>query len=137
MKFGGLSEKEIQKITELLSAEQIVFEVKTDAAMLDNNDESMKNNLRHLNSPSISTHVLSLVVEENAFSKMSKSLKNNLLELGITDEVPSELDFLDKEPELIQKELIKGDKRLIGKSFLHQLVVGVGALLIYLLIKKL
>ena len=137
MKFGGLSEKEIKNITNLLGAEGIVFEIKTDQDMIDSNDESMKHNLRHLSSPSISTHVLSINVEDEAFLTMSEELKEKLLEFGITDQVPDELEFSNVEPEMIQSELLNGNKRLIGKSLLHQLVIGGGAMIIYFLIKNL
>ncbi|MFT6633034.1 MAG: hypothetical protein ACJAS4_003003 [Bacteriovoracaceae bacterium] len=137
MKFGGLSEKEIEKITKLLGVEGIVFEIKADLDMIESNEESMKHNLRHLSSPSISTHVLSLDVEDDAFSKMSEDLKAKLLVFGITDQVPDELEFTNEKPELIQGELLNGNKRLIGKSLLHQLIIGGGALIIYFLIKEL
>lgn len=137
MKFGGLSEKEIKNITNLLGAEGIVFEIKTDQDMIDSNDESMKHNLRHLSSPSISTHVLSINVEDEAFLTMSEELKEKLFEFGITDQVPDELEFSNVEPEMIQSELLNGNKRLIGKSLLHQLVIGGGAMIIYFLIKNL
>jgi hypothetical protein len=137
MKFGGLSEKEINEISALLRAENISYEIKTDQEMINSNDQSMKHNLRHLNAPSISTHVLALLVPEDSFNKMSQELKEKLLDFGITDQVPLELDFSEEEPVLVQEELLKGSKRLVGRSFLHQLLIGGGALLIYWAIKSL
>lgn len=136
MKFGGLSEKEIQKLTELLDAEGISFDVSTDQDMIDNHNQSMKYNLRHLNAPSISNHILSLVINDESFSKMSPELIEQLLSFGITNKIPSDLEFSEEAPELIQKELLKGNERLVGSSFLHQLLIAGGAFIIYCIFKS-
>lgn len=119
MIIGGLSEKELQLITDLLNTEKIPFEVGTDENMMKSNQDSMQHNLRHLNSPSISTHVLALKLEPSAFEQMSESLKKSLLDFGITDQIPEDLIIEDKEVEFVQSEITNGNKRLIGKFFLH------------------
>jgi hypothetical protein len=122
MIFGGLSEKEVEKITNALKNESIKFEVSEDASITDANEVSMKNNLRHLSPPSFSTHMLSVLISEDAFSNMSNGLKETLLTFGITNEVPEEFSELTSEPENIHLEITKGNKRVIGTNFIHTIL---------------
>ena len=121
MKFGGLSEKEIIEISALLEAENISYDITSDQDMMNTNAQSMKYDLRHLSSPSISTHVLTIIFDDDAFTKMSTDTKSKLLDLGITDQIPDELEFksnsTDVEP--IQQEILWGNKRITGVSFTH------------------
>lgn len=138
MVFGGLSEQEIEKIASLLEAKKIAYQVQEDQNMNSANEYSMQNNLRHLNSPSISTHILAIEISEESFESMDPETKTALLEFGITNEVPEELEFDENNPnpvEDLQKSHRDGDKRIIGHNLLHQIFVGLGALGIYLLIK--
>lgn len=135
MIIGGLSEKEVLEIEKLLSRERIEYKIIKDDSIIDSNKESMQYNLRHLSSPSISTHVLAIELKEDGFEKMSESLKAELLKLGVTDQIPDELEFNDSQVEPIQSELNKGSKRLVGHNFLHQIFLFAGAGIIYLVIK--
>jgi hypothetical protein len=135
MIIGGLSEKEVNVIEKLLKAENIEFTIIKDDSIINSNKESMKYDLRHLDSPSISTHVLAIELKEDGFEKMSESLKKELLKLGITNQIPDELELNNSEVEPIQSELNKGNKRLVGHNFLHQILLMLGAGAIYLLIK--
>jgi hypothetical protein len=130
---GGLSEQEIKKISELLKSEEIPFEVKTDESMIAANQQSMKNNIRHLTAPSISTHILSIKVKEESFNHMSSGLKESLLEFGITDQVPSEIELQNTEPEIIRNHLNRNNNRIIGANFKHQIIFGLISLTCYLL----
>ena len=125
MIIGGLSEKDVQKISSLLKSESISFTVEMDNSMMDANDYSLKNDLRHLSSPSISTHILSIYLPEDSFSNMSDNLKKNLLEFGVTNEIPDELDLTSLSPEPIQFEMTKGNKRVVGKNFLYECLLAV------------
>mgnify|MGYP001323824806 CR=1 FL=1 len=131
MIIGGLSEKELQAIIALLDSEGISYQVKTDESIMRFNDESMQHNLRHLNSPSISTNVLALELAPEVFETMSENLKASLREYGITDEVPEELFVEDKEIDFVQHEINTGNKRLIGYYMLHSIIVGVIAYIIF------
>ena len=131
MIIGGLSEKELQAITALLDSEGISYQVKTDESIMRFNDESMQHNLRHLNSPSISTNVLALELAPEVFETMSENLKASLRGYGITDEVPEELFVEDKEIDFVQHEINTGNKRLIGYYMLHSIIVGVIAYIIF------
>jgi hypothetical protein len=122
---GALSERDVEKISLLLKGENISFTVEMDTSMMEANDYSLKNDLRHLSSPSISTHILSINLPEGSFSKMSDDLKKNLLEFGITNEIPVELDLTSLNPEPIQHEIINGNKRLVGKNFLYECILTV------------
>ncbi|MAZ49829.1 MAG: hypothetical protein CME65_14805 [Halobacteriovoraceae bacterium] len=124
MLIGGLSEKELKTISELLDSEDIKYSIKTDQSILKVNEESLQNNLRHLNSPSISTDILALELDPLAFDSMSENLKQSLLELGITNEVPQDLFVEDREVEHVQHELNTGNKRLIGHYAVHSLIAG-------------
>ena len=124
MLFGGLSEQEVQLVSALLESEGLKFEINTDQGMINANKESMQYNLRHLNAPTISTHVLAISVEEDAFDKMSEGLKAKLLDLGITNQAPPDFDF-DDEPfaENVKRELLVGNKKQVGMYAWHQLLM--------------
>lgn len=136
MLIGGLSEKELQTITELLDSEKIEYSIKTDESILKVNEESLQNNLRHLNSPSISTDILALELVPEAFDSMSPDLKAKLLDLGITNEIPKDLFVEDKEVEIVQHEINTGQKRLIGHYAIHSLIASGIMLLIYYFLDK-
>ncbi len=93
MKIGSLTEQELTKITELLDQENIRYQTGVDQEVMDQNKESMQFSLRHYNSPSISSSLLMIQLEESAFEKMSGDLKAKLLDFGITDEIPEGLEF--------------------------------------------
>ncbi len=137
MIFGGLSEQEVEAISTILSDADIKFEVKEDSMMMESNADSMKYDLRHLASPSISTHVLSIHIDLQSFENLDPRVKEKLLKHGITDEVPEELSHPTDEVRPIQSELNRGTKRLVGHNFLHQILIGLGAFIIYFILKKL
>jgi ribosomal protein L11 methylase PrmA len=129
MYFGGLSEKEVNKICDLLTRENVAFSVVEDNQIHKYNQLSMKNNLRHLNPPSISTHVLAIVVEDNFFQIISDQLKSELVSFGITDQVPPEFELTDEQSwqadahENIHANLVNGNKRVIAFNLKHQLIL--------------
>lgn len=135
MIIGGLSEKEVESLTRLLQSESISHEIITDDSMLEANQESMQYNLRHLNSPSISTHVLAIRLADGALDNISENVKKSLLQYGVTHQVPEEFMDMDQAPENIQREINKGNQRIVGYNFLHQILLGLGAFFIYLLFK--
>ncbi len=135
MVFGGLSEKEVEKISQILEESNIEFNVVMDNQMMDINDESMQYNLRHLNSPSISTDILAIEITTESFENMNEETANKLLDFGITNQVPEELEVDNDEPEAVQKQLITGNMRIIGHNFVHQLLLMAGAFVFYLLFK--
>ena len=102
MIIGGLSEKELAQISELLDFENINYEVSTDDSMVNANNESMSYDLRHLHPPNISTSILAIKLQDNAFESMSEDLKKKLLDYGVTDQVPEEFDQIDTQNGLNQ-----------------------------------
>jgi hypothetical protein len=138
MIFGGLSEKEINKISHLLNENNIGFKVQTDTHIEASNSESIKFNLRHLNSPSISTHVLAIEIEDEDFEQMNEKLASQLLEFGITNVVPEDYDPVEEsDPSETHAEIRKGNKRLIGIDFgLQLLVIGIVAVVVLILKNK-
>lgn len=80
MKFGGLSESEVSKISSILTEEGIEFSVGKDQEIEQFNSGSMKNNLRHYTPPNISTHILAITIEDEHFSKISEQSKIKLLD---------------------------------------------------------
>jgi len=136
MKFGGLSEREIQKISEILSVEGISFEITSDKDIQGFNEASMRNNLRHYNPPVISTHVLAIELSDDDFARISAPAKKKLQELGITDEVPSVEDFIPHTGETIQKELLKGQNRVVAYNLKHQIIVVLVIFFVVWLVKK-
>lgn len=131
MKFGGLSEIDVSKISAILEAEGISYSVGKDQDIEEFNLKSMENNLRHYTPPNISTHILAITIEDDHFHKISDSGKRNLLDFGVTDQVPSPEDFKPFTGESFHKELIEGPKRLVAFNFKHQLILGVVMILIY------
>lgn len=122
MKFGGLSEQEVAKISDILNGEGIPFSIESDVDMHEFNTTSMQNNLRHMTPPNISTHVLAITMDDEAFLKMSVAAKAKLLDFGITDQAPE--DFQPFSGTTIHKELVEGPKRMIGFNLKHQLIAG-------------
>lgn len=94
MKFGGLSEEEVEKIKAILEFERISFEVAHDTEILEANEASIQNNLRHYRPPNISTHILSITINDNDLDKMSLAGKEELLAFGITDKAPDPEEFI-------------------------------------------
>jgi len=135
MIIGGLSETEVVKISELLESEKIIFNVKIDETMINANQKSIEYNLRHLSAPSITTHILSIEFKDHEYSRMSENLKDKLLEFGITDKIPEDLEFSEESINAVQSELLKGSKRLIGFSYIHQLAFMLILFAIYLIWK--
>lgn len=127
MIFGGLSEKELSQISELLEAEGINFEVSTDDSMMNANQESMGYNLRHLHPPNISTSILAIKLQDNAFEAMSEDLKKKLLDFGITDQIPEEFNDLEtqEEPESIHGQINQNNKKMVGTNFLLQAIIAI------------
>lgn len=127
MIFGGLSEKELTQISELLDSENINYEASTDESMMNANQESMGYNLRHLHPPNISTSILAIKLQDNAFESISEDLKKKLLEFGITDQVPEEFNELDtkEEPELIHGQINQNNKKMVGTNFLIQAIIAI------------
>jgi hypothetical protein len=121
MKFGGLSEKEADQISRILTKENVSFKVIYDDDIDDFNRHSIKNNLRHLSPPSISTHTLAIVINDEDFNILSAQCRSDLLPFGIGDQPP---DFLNIDPvanHSIHKDLIEGQKRALGFNLKHQL----------------
>ncbi len=131
MKFGGLSEIEVNHISQILFADGISFSVDKDQEIEEFNRTSMKNDLRHYAPPNISTHILAITIEDHDFSKLSAAARRKLLEFGITDEVPSPEDFVPHTGESIHKELVKGPVKMVAFNFKHQLIFGVLILFVW------
>jgi len=134
MKFGGLSEQEVTKISDILNGEGIAFSVESDADMQEFNTTSMQNNLRHFTPPQISTHVLAIIIDDEAFAKISENARAKLLDFGITDQAPEE--FQPFTGTTIHKELVEGSRRMIGFNLKHQLIVTLVLLAVMYLMKS-
>jgi hypothetical protein len=137
MKFGGLSEVDVKKISEILELDGIPFSIGTDQDMEQFNTISMSNNLRHYSPPNISTHVLAIEIKDDDLIRISPQSKDQLLEFGITDIVPVFEDFHPHSGKTIISELAEGPRRVVAFNFKHQLVVGLAMLLIVLVIRYL
>ena len=135
MKFGGLSEKEVNEISQILKREGIEFHIGQDEEIQEFNSLSMKNNLRHYTPPNISTHILAINILDDAFSKISEEGRAQLLDFGITDVIPSPEDFQPFTGESIHKELVHGPKRLVAFNFKHQLIAGGIFIVIYFVMR--
>lgn len=90
MRFNALSEKEVKTITALLDSEKISYEVIYDEHTLKENDHFIKNNIKYIHAGSFKTNILALDIKDDDFEKMSLSLKNELIEYGISIEIPDE-----------------------------------------------
>ena len=134
MKFGGLSEQDVTKLSDILNGEGIPFSIESDADMQEFNTTSMQNNLRHFTPPQISTHVLAILIEDEAFSKISEGARAKLLDFGITDQAPEE--FQPFSGTTLHKELVEGPRRMIGFNLKHQLIVGLIMLAVIYFLKQ-
>lgn len=136
MKFGGLSETEVSKISNILNVDGIPFTVDKDLDIEEFNSHSMKNDLRHYTPPNISTHILAITIDDKDFHKLSESGRSKLLDFGITDLVPSPEDFQPYAGESIHKELVDGPRRMVAFNFKHQLIFGVVVLIAYYIFRN-
>ena len=136
MKFGGLSESEVEKISAILNAEGVPFSIDKDSEIEDFNSRSIKNDLRHFTPPNISTHILSIAIADEDFLRLSSAAKTKLLDYGITDQAPSPEDFRPFTGSTIHKDLVEGPRRMLAMNFKHQLVAGIVILVIYYLLSK-
>ena len=93
--FGSLAQSEVKVITKLLDSETIPYEVMTDDSVLESNRESINYDLRYLFPAKISTNVLAIEVSDEAFNSMSSELKSQLLDYGISNELPDEYIGID------------------------------------------
>jgi hypothetical protein len=125
MIFGGLSEQEIKKITKLLELNNISFDVKEDEIIKETNQKSLQYDLRHLNSPSISTHILAIEISDTAFGQMNESLLKSLQDFGITNQTPE--GFNESELQSVEElhgKMLEGNKRLIGFENLYLVIIS-------------
>lgn len=137
MKFGGLSEKDVMKISEILGQEGISFSVDKDQELEDFNKTSMSNNLRHYSPPNISTHILAIDIADEDFQRMSETAKKELQDFGITDQVPSPEDFVPFTGETIHKEMNKSHNKVIGMMNLHIVIISLVILALAYLVSEL
>ena len=135
MKLGGLSGQEVENIKKILQKHSIPYEVKTDNEILNFNEESMQNNLRHFNAPNISTHILSIHIEDQDLESISTEAKQDLLQHGIGAEVPKEL-FEATENGSVLKEVNKGNHRLVGYHHLLLWAFSIVFLTLYYLYRE-
>lgn len=138
MKFGGLSEKEVEKISDLLGSENIPFSVDKDEEIEEFNTTSMENNLRHYAPPNISTNILAITIEDEDFHRISDSGKAKLLDFGITDQAPAPEDFKPFTGESnVHQELAEGSKRMVAFNLKHQIITGIIFLVIVYMLRNL
>lgn len=137
MLFGGLSEDDVKKISDILTKEGIAFEITKDSAIEESNAASIKNDLRHFVPPNLSLHVLAISVEDEDFQKISPLARTELQSLGISDEPPLPEDFTPFSGQTIQKTLAKDPQRLVAFNLKHQIIAGLILLIIIGLIKTL
>lgn len=113
MRFGGLSEQEVENIKIILEKDNVSFKIVVDGEVVSSNKDLMESNLRHFHGANISTHILAIEIEDNSFAKISASSKQELLHFGITDIVPSfgetieevvhKLENKEKKPQFFEK----------------------------------
>jgi hypothetical protein len=124
MKFGGLSEIELESIAEILKTENINFSIETDSEITSFNDSSIRNNLRHLTPANLSTHILAISIADEDFEQITDLGKKKLLEFGITNVAPSADEFKSFEGNTILKEMLNGPIKVVGAGFVHQILAG-------------
>ena len=129
IKFRALSQTEVNKISKILDEHHLQYNVSLDENIIDSNEESIRYDLRHLNSPSISTHVLVIEVEDDFWEKASEQIRLRLEAFGIVeikDDGENPIVFDNEDPEQIRGVLNDGNKRLIGVHFFfYFIVIGV------------
>lgn len=138
MKFGGLSENELTKIISFLENKGIEFEVLRDESVEESNEYSMKNDLRHLDSPSISTHILAIEIPDETFSKIDEDTKKFLLQFGITTDIPQESEFNYQSNPVndLHNSQHNRNNKVIGLSLFQIIVIGVFFILSVLVLKS-
>ena len=126
IKFRALSQTEVNKISKILDQHHLKYNVSLDENIIDSNEESIRYDLRHLNSPNISTHILVIEVEDDFWEKASEQIRLSLEAFGIVeikDDGESPIVFDNEDPEKIRGVLNDGNKRLIGVHFFFYFIV--------------
>lgn len=131
MKFGGLSEEEVKKIKAILEQEKISFEVGQDQEILQSNDTSMRNDLRHYRPPNISTHILGISIDDHDYQKLSASSKEKLMGFGITDLAPAPEEFLSYSERPAKRPVKFRMVHILMKAFIFGMLFIVGFLLLH------
>ncbi len=130
MIFGALSEKDVEGISRILENENISFEVIKDEQISMSNKDSLSNNLRYLHGPDLSNNLLAIEIETDLCA-LSNKAKRELLEYGITDEVPEEFQkasFDEAMPNHV--DLNTGKKKIVGLTYGLSILLGLIVLLI-------
>lgn len=135
MKFGGLSEGEVKEIIKILETESIEFYIEEDEDIASFNERSIKNNLRHLSPPNLSTHILSIYIEDHDLEMIPDKGKERLLVFGITNLVPKPEDLKAFTGETFHRNMADAPKTIIGASFFHQTIYGVILVLLAFAVK--
>ncbi|MBD63604.1 MAG: hypothetical protein CME62_00220 [Halobacteriovoraceae bacterium] len=139
MKLGGLSTKEVDQISKILDEYQVEYELTDDESMWKANEHTLKNDLRHLSSPSVSTHVLAIQIKTQE-SELSPDLKTRLEPFGVSFELPPEMDGSEIEDPVLEmrKKSDEGNRRIVGVTFGLEILVGIFVFLIssYYLLKE-
>jgi hypothetical protein len=132
MEFGGLSEQEVKKITEILENENIKFQVSVDGQMISSNKQSLDDNLRHYRGASLSTHILTIIIKDESFAKLSEPAKMQLLNFGITDIIPNFEETTEEIVEMLQnKESAPLFFVIWGNRFIIFIMVFFGSFMVY------
>ncbi len=134
MKFGGLSQKEAKVLTDIFDSHRIPYELMADDELLEINRLSMRNNLRHFNPPSITTHILAVEVRDEDLEKLSEATRILLRAFGDSRDAPEFTDLPEK-PSHVQKELLLGNKRVVGMNFMLHALVGLLLLAVYVFLR--
>ena len=141
MIFGGLSESEVKQIKLLLERANIQYKISTDETIMEINQLSMQNNLRHLNPPNISKSVLKIEISDTDFDSLDEATLAAFSKYGITDRAPEDMQF-PQHPDFNKSEhpghhLLKGNKRVVGFNLFHQLLFMIVIVLFIWLLKSL
>jgi len=134
---GNLSEKEVKELVSLLESGNIAHEVKIDQSVIDSNDYSLQNNLRYLSPPSLSSDILCVEIADEHLENISQELKQKLEKYVFLGEPPGELDLSQKDElhQKVNKVIDDGKIRMLGSKQLHQIIIVLICLALYLVLK--
>lgn len=133
MVFGGLSLNEFENIVKVLDELKIEYQSGGDNQFIIFNNESMKDDIRHLKGSTLSAHIYSITIPEDVLESISSENKERLHLVGLHwgDEPEFEKEILESAPQHPQMMMRERRDQAFGKTY--RIVMSIGAF-IYLLI---
>jgi len=136
LRFNGLGLNDIEKLKLILEDDGIAFSIEVDDQILQFNEAQKNETLAHYLPGRVSTNLLSLIIKDEDFDRISSETMGALSEFGLmahTEPHASEFEVLNEDDPAYLKEHKAKKERFINLVLINVLLLfGLTYLLIYL-----